>query len=193
MRQHVLSYGAVADKISAGVEEEFGGKVKHSAIVMALRRHSERESQKEPGKKFDWNSEIIMKTGLTYLSFSKVPGVLEKLEKIYKKINPEKDTFNVIHGNYEIAVITNDKHSSIVKEIFGSSNLKAEAKDLVSLSVTFGKDFAYTPGIIFAITRNLYWANVNIFEMVTTSTELTFLFQQKNAVKAYHVVHEMVK
>jgi len=193
IRQGILSYGAVAEKIKKRVENELGSSVKESAIIMALRRHSETVSRKEEGKPFHLKSEIIMKTGLAYTSFSKMPDFPEKLERFYKTLNPEKDTFNIIHGNYEISIITNEKHSAKIKELLGKDNLKAEEKGLVSLSVTLGKDFAYTPGVIFTVTRKLYWDNVNIFELLTTSTELTFLFQQKDAMRAYNAITELMK
>ena len=55
------------------------------------------------------------------------------------------------------------------------------------------KDFLYTPGILFAVTRKLYWDNINIFEIVTTATELTFIFQKADAMKAYASIQEIIE
>ena len=54
-------------------------------------------------------SEIIMKTGLAYFSFSKMPDFLEKIRIFYNELDPQRDIFNVIQGNYETAIITNGK------------------------------------------------------------------------------------
>ncbi len=193
MRQGIASYGALAERLKEAVENETGKKVKESAIVMALRRHSENLSKKDARERIKLGSEIIMKTGLAYLSFAKIPNFLERLEEFYRKLNHERDTLNIIHGNYEISVITNEKHRKKIKELLGKESLKSEESGLVSISLTLGKDFAYTPGILFEVTRKLYWSGINIFELITTATEMTFLFQQKDAIKAYGAIQELVK
>ena len=64
--------------------------------------------------------------------------------------------------------------------------------DLVSLTLTFSKDFFYTPGVIFNVVRNIAWENINIFEIVSTNTELTFILHKKDAVKSYKVLERLV-
>ncbi|MBS3132636.1 hypothetical protein J4470_00710 [Candidatus Woesearchaeota archaeon] len=192
MWQGILSYAAVAEKVKERVEKELGSNVKESAIIMALRRYPETAFKKEAKKQFEAESEIIMKTGLAYFSFSKIPHLLEKLEKFYKRLEPDKDTLNVIQGNHETSVITNEKYGKAVKELLGKNKLKTEENDLVSISITLGKEFVHTPGVIFTITRKLYWEDVNIFELITTATELNLFFQQKYATKAYNAIYELV-
>lgn len=191
MAQQIMSYGATAERIKERVEEAYGKKVKESAIVMALRRQAEQTTKKED-RQIKIKSEIIMKTGLAYISFQRTGDFLEKMEKFHKRIEPEKDTFNIIQGNHEISVITNQKNTPKVKELLGRQPL-TEENNLVALSISLGKDFAYTPGVIYTITRKLYWESVNIFEVITTATELTLLLLEKDAVKAYTAINELMK
>lgn len=191
MAQQIMSYGATAERIKERVEEAYGKKVKESAIVMALRRQAEQTTKKED-RQIKIKSEIIMKTGLAYISFQRTGDFLEKMEKFHKRIEPEKDTFNIIQGNHEISVITNQKNTQKVKELLGRQPL-TEENNLVALSISLGKDFAYTPGVIYTITRKLYWESVNIFEIITTATELTLLLLEKDAVKAYTAINELMK
>ena len=53
-------------------------------------------------------------------------------------------------------------------------------------------DFLHTPGIIFNAVRKLAWDNINIFEIVSTMTELTFILNKKDSMKAYEVLQELV-
>ncbi len=192
MRQGIVNYAAVAEKISKQVEDASGSKVSDPAIIMALRRYSEVAILKEKKDALEFNSEIIMKTALAYISFPKFTGALEKLQKFQSKINPGRDTFNVIEGNYEIAIITNQKYSEQIKQLMGSGHIIIEEKNLVSLTITLGQDFAYTPGMMFEISRKLYWDDVNMFEIITTATELTLLFLQKDAMKAYNSINRLM-
>ena len=64
---------------------------------------------------------------------------------------------------------------------------------LVALTIVFtSDDFLHTPGIIFNAVRKLAWDNINIYEIVSTMTELTFILNKKDSMKAYDVLQEMV-
>jgi len=192
IEQGIISYGNLAEQLIAEIEEELNKKVKHSAVVMALRRYAEK-IQKRPMPKFDYNSEIIMKTNLCDISVRKSPSLFSKLKKIYQIVNYEKgDVLNVIHGNYEVSIISNMRYlEKIKKELKGEKILNIE-KDLVSLSLSFSGDFLHTPGIISTATRKLNWENVNIYELVSTLTELTFIVSKKDSAKGYATLQRLV-
>jgi len=192
IEQGIISYGNLAEQLIAEIEEELNKKVKHSAVVMALRRYAEK-IQKRPMPKFDYNSEIIMKTNLCDVSVRKSPALFSKLRKIYSIVNYEKgDALNVIHGNYEVSIVSNMRYlEKIKKELKGEKILNVE-KDLVSLSLSFSGDFLHTPGIISTATRKLNWENVNIYELVSTLTELTFIVSKKDSAKGYAALQRLV-
>lgn len=190
--QGILNYAAAAEKIKERVEKEFGRPVKESAIVMAIRRYSETAAEKEEVRHPGIKTEVIMKTGIAYLSFSKMPDFLEKLETFYRELDPRRDIFNVIQGNYETAIITNGRYLQRLKKLLETGSISVNERELVSVSISFAKEFSYSPGIIFSVTKKLYWEGLNIFELITTPTELTFLFHQKDAMKAYSAINEML-
>ena len=66
-------------------------------------------------------------------------------------------------------------------------------KDLVSLTLTYGKDFLQTPGVVFNVVRNIAWENINIFEIVSTNTELTFILYKKDAIKGYNALEKLAR
>ena len=191
MRQGILSHAAVARRIKPRVEAQIGKKAAEPAIIMALRRCSEEIRGKSKSEKLGIGNEISMKTGLSYLSFSRTPRYLEKLLEFCKKTDAGRETFNLIQGDHEFAVIASRKHSGKIRKLIGESSLRIQENDLVSISMSFSKDFAYTPGMIYAITRKLYWDGINVFELITTATQLSLLFEQKNATRAYDSICEL--
>lgn len=193
IEQGIISYGNLAEQLTPEIEEELSKKVKHSAVVMALRRYAETIQKSSPTPKFDYNSEIIMKTNLCDISVRKSPALFNKLKKIYSLVNYEKgDVLNVIHGNYEVSIVSNMRHlESIRKELKGEKILNIE-KDLVSLSLSFTSDFLHTPGIISTTARKLNWENVNIYELISTLTELTFIVSKKDSAKGYSTLQRLV-
>lgn len=192
IEQGIISYGNLAEQLIPEIEEELNKKVKHSAVVMSLRRYAEK-IQKMPKPKFDYNSEIIMKTNLCDISVRKSPSLFSKLKKIYSVVNYEKgDVLNVIHGNYEVSIVSNMRHMEKIKnELKGEKILNIE-QDLVSLSLSFSGDFMHTPGIISTAARKLNWENVNIYELVSTLTELTFIVSKKDSAKGYSALQRLV-
>ena len=190
----LISVGNFAEEISARIEKELGKKINHAAIVMALRRHSEEISEhRKHSKKFDYTGELLLKTNLCDLTFVKTPSLLTKLRTVHSLVNFERgDTLNIILGNNEVSIIINQKYmDQLVK--FLSGKIINRENDLVSLSIVFtADDFTHTPGIIFNAVRKLAWENINIYEIVSTMTELTFILSKKDSMKAYEVLQDMV-
>jgi len=193
IEQGIISFGNLAEQLVPEIEEELNKQVKHSAVVMALRRYAENIQKNFEKPKFDYNSEIIMKTSLCDISVRKSPGLFNKLKKIYSIVNYERgDVLNIIHGNYEVSIVSNMRHlEKIKKELKGEKLLHIE-KDLVSLSLGFSGDFLHTPGVISTAARKLNWENVNIFELVSTLTELTFIVSKKDSAKGYAALQRLV-
>src|SRR3989338_2373600 len=58
------------------------------------------------------------------------------------------DTLHLIHGNYEVSIITNEKHKGMMlKRLAGHRIINVETS-LVALSLRFGKEFMHTPGVV---------------------------------------------
>ena len=191
----IISVANLAEQIAPKIEKELGKKINLSAVVMALRRYSEEISNhRRKMKKFDYKGELIMKTNLCDLTFVKSPSLLAKLRTVHTLVNFERgDTLNIILGNNEVSIIINEKFmQKLVKFLSGEKILNRE-KDLVSLAIIFtADDFTHTPGVIFNAVRKLAWESINIYEIISTMTELTFILSKKDSMKAYDVLYYMV-
>jgi hypothetical protein len=195
LRQGLLNFAAVSDKIKASVEQHLGENASDASIIMALRRHAETIQRSIEGKaNQELNTQLTLKTNLAYFSVRRSLQLFKKVEELYKFFDYEAgDTLNIIHGNNEISIITNDKYEKKVAALLEKEQVTTKERNLVSISLSLPRDFPYTPGVIFAATRKLYWDNVNIFELVTTATELTFVFLKKDAMRAYESLQELAE
>ncbi len=195
MRQGIVSFSSLAERLKKPIEAELGKPVKESAVVMALRRYSE-EIEDVPAKKAVslFGSEIVMKSGIADISVAKSDSIASKLEKLYRQVDFGRgDVLNLIHGDHEVSIITNEKHLEKVLKMLGDERVIAREKGLVAISIPISKEHLYTPGVIFAAVRKLAWDNVNIFELISTTTEMIFIISQKDAVRAYNSLQELVK
>ena len=191
----IVNFAYLAETLQPRIESEFGDEIKKSAIVMALRRYSEELRKKtivQPPFKF--NPEIVMKTNLCDICIVKTPSAQGKIRELYQIVDYEKgDTLNIIQGNYEITIVVSQKHLEKLRKIFGGEKILNIEHDLISLTLSMTKEFLYTPGILSLVTRKLTWENINIFENISTMTELIFIVDQKDAVRAYNAFQEILR
>lgn len=194
LSQEIINFANLAEKLQPLIEKELEKKIKTSAIIMALRRYSEELTEAAPFKKFNFESEIIMKTNLWDIAIVKSPTAIDKIKKIYHIVDLEKgDTLNIIQGNYEITIVISQKYKKKIKEILSSEKILNIQENLVSLTLSYSKDFFYTPGILATITRKLAWENINVFENISTMTELIFIISNKDATKAYNSLQTLIE
>ncbi len=194
MSRGIVAYGSLAEQIKPEIEEEFGKEVKTHAIVMALRRYAESLKAKHKKIIFDYSSEIILKTDMCDISLLRSTSLLNKLKRLYDVVDFEKgDILNIIHGRHEVSVVTNERYREKLLNLLTSEKILNIEKNLVSLTLTYSKDFLYTPGVIFNIVRNIAWENINIYEIVSTNTELTFILNKKDAIRGYKVLEKLVE
>jgi hypothetical protein len=192
--QNIASFALLAEKLQPEIEKELGKKVKLPAVVMALRRHADELKSKHKPIKFDFSSEIIMKTNLCDIVVQKSTNALSKLKQIQNIVSYEKgDVLNMIHGTTEISIITNQRYKDKVLKLLKPEKIINTEENLVSLSLRFSKEFFYTPGVILSIIRKLSWEGVNIFEIVSTFTELTIITGKKDAMKGYNALESMME
>jgi aspartokinase len=193
MDKDIISYAALAKQILPQVEEELGKKVRKHAIEMALRRYKDQLKQKITKVSFDYSSDIIMKTKICDIAVVRSPTLLVKLKKLYDIFDFEKgDILNIIQGSSEVSIVTNERYKKKLLDILKDEKILIQEDDLISLTMTFSKEFFYTPGVIFNIIRNVAWENINIYEIVSTNTELTFILHKKDAMKGYKALEKLI-
>jgi len=194
MSKNIISYASLAKQLKPEIEEEMRKTVKKHAIEMALRRYTDQLKQKHKVVSFDYSSDIIMKTQICDISVSRSPTLLSKLKKLYDIVDFEKgDSLNIIQGRYEVSIVTNERYKQRFLDILNIEKVLNTEENLISLTMTFSKDFLYTPGVIFNIIRNIAWENINIFEIVSTNTELTFIIHKKDAMNGYKALEKLIQ
>lgn len=191
----IISVANLAEQLLPKIEKELNKKIRHAAVVMALRRYSEEIAERrKKARAFDYTGEIVMKTNMCDFTVIKTTSLLSKLKTIHSLVDFERgDTLNVIIGNNEVSIIINEKYMQKLARFLSGEKILNKENGLVALTTIFtADDFLHTPGVIFNAVRKLAWENVNIYEIVSTMTELTFILNKKDSMKAYNVLQELV-
>ena len=194
MNKNIISYASLAKQLQPEIEEELEKTVKRHAIEMALRRYTEQLQQKHKTITFDYSSDIIMKTQVCDISVLRSQTFLKKINNLYDAVKLEKgDILNIIHGSNEVSIVTNERYKQKFLDILKTENVLNIEENLISLTMTFSNEFLYTPGVIFNIIRNIAWENINIFEIISTNTELTFIIHKRDAIRAYKSLEKLIQ
>lgn len=190
LAQNIISYSNLARFIQPKVEAMYGSEVKHSAIVMAVRRHGE-DLQAEGAfpRRGKIEYEISVKTNIYDVNFVRSDAFVSRLSSLYDEVKPQKGDFlNVSIGSHEISLAVSDKFRAAVEEMVKGEEILHRNEDMVALTISFTGDFLQTPGILYMATRKLAWENINLTEIVSTMNELTFVIERADSMRAYDVL-----
>jgi len=181
----IVSYNKLARNLKPQIEAELGKPVKNAAIIMALRRHARKIEKSAEKPSFSYSIETI-KTDISYMVFEESPTLLSKFEKLYRIIDFKKGgILNIIQGNYEVAIITNSRYKEKVIDLLFEERVLETVNNLVSISLTYSKNFLFQPGILYDISRFLAWENINAIDIILTKTELSLIIDKKDLMKCY--------
>ena len=193
LKKGIINYYALADSMLEDVEKEIGKKIKAPAIMMALRRLSERLEKKSFEEiKFTLECNIVTRDGLLEITFDKNKKNLEKLRKIFDKVDYSKGDFlTVTQGIYEISLITNEHKIRSLKKMFNEDIIKI-TKGLGAVTLTLPLKIVESPGFFYLVTRAIAWENININEIVSTTRELTLIIKYDDIPKVYNILRKLL-
>ena len=188
INNEIVSYNKLAKHLKPKIESEIGYDVKHSAIVMAIRRHAEKSKKIVHKPKFSYFVETI-KTDILYISLEESPDLLSKIQDLYTIIDFKKGgILNIIQGNFEITIITNQRYKDEFLDIFKDEKIIEIVDDIVSISLTYSKDFLFVPGVIHDVVRLMAWDNINIIDIILTVTEMSIIISKKDLMRCYSLL-----
>lgn len=195
IKQGIIHFGNLAATMKPKIAEELGKEVTESSIIMALRRYTEEiKTHLSTESDIRMQCEIIMKTNICDFNIVKTPSLLLRLKNLYSLVSIERGDFlNITIGNNEISIAISQKYLNHMQEFLAKEELLNTQTDLVALTIIFSGDFLHTPGIIYQALQKLAWNNINIFEIVSTLTELTVIIEKVNSSKAYEVLSDYIE
>ncbi len=187
MIRGILSFKSLAEELREEIEYQTGRDVTQSSIVMALRRYSDelktlRSQFIEP----DINYEIAMKTHIFDINLVKDDVLLDTLHRVYHLVSIQRGDFlNVSIGSSEVSIAVSQKYKQQLLDLFKPEQVIHAQEDLVAVTVIFTGDFVHTPGVIYEAVRKLAWENINVYEIISTTSELTFVVSIEDSMKAF--------
>jgi len=182
----IVSYNKLAKYLKPKIEAELDKPVKNSAVIMAIRRNSDKmiSSCMEPSS---CPSIETIKTDIFEAVVEESSTILDKINNLYPKIDFKKGgILNIVHGNYEVTIITNNKYKEELMDLLYDEKILCTIDNLVSISLSYSKDFLLTPGVLYDLSRCLAWDNINVTDIILTKTEVTLIMNKEDFVRCYN-------
>lgn len=191
----LINYAALAESLQPEIETELKKPVKPSAIMMALRRLSETLEKgfiKQAQIRFK-ESDLTIKSGLFEMTVLKSPTIIQHLKKLYEVIDFSRGDFlTITQGIYEITLITNKKYKARVQKMFADEKIIKIIDGLSSLMVKIPVEAVEQVGLFYVVTKALNWENINIIEIVSTLTEMTFILKEEDVSRAFTALKKLM-
>jgi len=177
----LLNLRAYARDIHAQIEAKTKKRVKLGSIVAALSRMGKQGGVSVVPEVTI--TDMTIKAPLVELIFDKNEKVIAGLREFYRgnTVGPT-EFLAVTQGTAEVNVIVSEKEREAVEAM--GKKPKAVIDNLVGLSVRFSAEYVSVPNVIYSLIKKLAVRRINIVEIVSTYTELTFVIDRKDLTQA---------
>lgn len=177
-RMGILNLSAYANKIQASVSEKAYKPVSKSAIVTALSRMKEGVDKIPPLRPVVKIEDMSIKSPLVELSFEKTAKAVQLASKLDSKSLLKDSFYTIIYGVGEISLICSE---NLERKILKHFNIepKGRYRNLVAVTTRFiEQDYIEIPNMIYALVSALASKRINIIEIVSTFTEISFIVRK---------------
>jgi hypothetical protein len=189
-----LNLSAYALSIKEEVEKRALKSVRQGTIVTALSRLAKTlPAQGQVLPRFIAEN-LAVRTGLAEIAFEKTKNNLDLLRFLYKEDRFfAADFFTVTHGVNELSIILPENLAPAVLKLYGKQKPKLSVNHLASLTVRFNEKYFVVPNIIFSLIRPLALKRINVVEIVSTYTELTFIVGEKDLPESFLILNSLLR
>ena len=196
MQLGLINLSELARQLRPQLESDLWKPVGQAAVVMALRRLSERLPAPETTKPIvigPRSGELITRTELTLLTYRISEHSNECQRQLLTLAERQKGSFvTVTRGVDEMLVVCSRALIGLVESAFASQRQIARVENLTALTLRLNPETLKTPGVYHSVLKKLAWNKIALVTMICTFTELTVLLEHSQTSAAYSVLSQMV-
>lgn len=180
LRLQILNLSSYARSIQKEVETRTAKKVQMGSIVIALSRLQVDKNGIEELKPSVWIEDLGIKSPLCEISYEKTRETLNSAAKIRGAYLLNEHFFTVTQGVREISIICPQELKDAIKLSFNTKP-KGEYDNLVAVTVRFKEEeYIEVPNMIFSLISSLATKRINLIEIVSTFTEISFIVRKND-------------
>lgn len=176
----LLNHRAYAKQILPQVENDCFKEVKLGSVTTAVTRFASKLKPIPTPPKEDI-LRISVQKNLSGLTYERTEETSEKIRNFYKDFADSSDSYiTVTQGINEITLIANDTIIEKIRKELSGYKTVYDITNIAGISVKFDIKYMEIPNLFYSLIRKLALKNINIIEIVSTATELTFIINEKD-------------
>lgn len=190
----VLNLTAYAKRIQPAVERRAHKPVQLGSIVVALSRLAQDLTDENPLLPKVRLEGLSVKSHLAEITFAKTSDNKQRAQRLYThKQFAHADFLTITYGVGEISIFAPMRLVQPALDTFKPEKPKLLLENLAALTVQFGEKYINTPNMYYVLLQGLAVRKINIVEVVSTFTELTFLVHQKDLNDLFVLMNSHIK
>jgi hypothetical protein len=174
-----LNLSAYARTIRPQLEAKLMKDVEEGSIVTALSRICTSLTPEQAQS--DMIQSIAVHANLVGLSYERSDRASKRIRAIYNGVHADNNTFlTVTQGINEITIVAEARVAETFRSQLADVPSVYIKDNLVGITAKFALFHLETPNLIYALTRRLAYRDINLVEVVSTATELTFIVAKQD-------------
>lgn len=196
LRDDLVNVSALSRKLLPKIRAE-NSKATIESISIAIKRYVEQEKKSKISdklKKIIANTQLSTKNDIIHVTFKRNQDVVNQISKISAKIKwDNEEIFFVNQGSGEITVILDKKNRQMLEECKQYITEYTKNLAILSLKESFQMEGRDIPGLYTYFINQISRNGINLIELVSTLSQLTFVVSENDIIKSYEVINEKIR
>ena len=192
----LINLSELARQLRPQLESDLWKPVGQAAVVMALRRISERlppQDRAAPIVLAPRTGELTTRADLAISTYRLSDSSNECQRQLLALAESCPGAFvSVTRGVHEVLVACSRPLDRMVEQAFAGERLLARVDNLTALTLRLNPETRRTPGVYHSVLKKLAWDKISVVNMLCTFSELTILLDQSQAGAAFSVLSQIV-
>jgi hypothetical protein len=187
----IINLSALARRLRPRVEAELMKPVSDGALVMALKRMSPELGRRAgpPGGLKAYLRDLTVRSDLCELTFLRSETLLDRQQQLLTEVRERRDQFvTFTQGVVEVTAIFDSSLLEAAESIFAGETVLSSLDGLAAITIRLAPETVHTPGVHYAVLKQLAMRGINMVEVVSTYTELTIILERDHVDRAFSVL-----
>lgn len=191
----IINLSALARSLRPRIEKGLVKEVGDAALVMALKRLADRLRKKRPAPRqaAQYVSDITVRSHLCEFTFRNSETLLPRQIRLLQEIRGRRDRFlTFCSGASETTAIVSSDLDAAVARLFKGEKLLCRFGGLSAVILRLTPETVAAPGIYYLILKLLAWEDINVIEVVSTTSEFVLLLEDANIDRAFSLLRSLL-
>jgi len=191
----IINLSALARVLRPRIEAGLVKDVGDAALVMALKRISDRLKKRRPrpGEMAKYVSDITVRSHLSEYTFQNSETLLPRQIRLLQEIRGRNDRFITFSsGASETTAIVSSDLDGAMRRIFKEEKLLCRYGGLSAIILRLTPQTVSAPGIYYLVLKLLAWEDINVIEVVSTYTEFVILLDDAYIDRAFSLLRSLL-